>query len=136
MRRSITLCLTLAALLAGATAASAAASTWFSGAVAGKRIRPATLYLSADGTLDVIHARWSSWGGATASAHGTAAYHGCTPDCAAGKEHRAAVTVRLSDPVRCHGTRYYNAVRLFSRRTGRPMFARDLRLDKWAPCRA
>lgn len=135
MRRSVALCLAAAALLVCATAAQAATRTWFAGALGGKRAHPRTLYLSADGTLEVIHARWHSWGGATATARGTAAYHGCTPNCAAGKEHRAAVTVKLSDRVTCHGTRYYNSVRLYSRRTGKALFRRDLRLDRWAPCR-
>jgi hypothetical protein len=135
MRRSITLLAAVAALLGCATAAHAASSTWFAGVGGGKKIRPATLYLSGDGTLDVIHARWSSWGGRVATAHGIAAWHGCTPNCAAGKPHRTAVIVTLLHPVSCHGTRYYNTVRLFSRRTGHPMFARALRLEKWAPCR-
>jgi hypothetical protein len=136
VRRILTLGLVLTALFGCAAAADAAGPTFFAGAVNGRHSRPLTLYLSADGTLEVVQVNWPRWGGSTADGVGVAEYHGCTPDCAAGRPHHEVVDVRLSDPVSCRGVRYYNTVRLFSRRSGAPLLEQGLRLEKWAPCRA
>ena len=133
MRRTFALLLALGALL-GTAAVAQAATVYFAGAVGGRSVRPRTVYLSGDGTLDVIKVKWRSWGTATAVGTGTAAYHGCDPSCAAGKEHRTAVTVKLSDLTACKGSRYYDKVALIGR-SGKPLFASDLRLDSFKPCR-
>jgi hypothetical protein len=39
----------------------------------------ARLALNAEGSLDVTHLRWSSWGASTANADGVARWHGCSP---------------------------------------------------------
>ncbi len=133
MRRSFVLLLALGALLATAAVAQAA-TVYFAGAIGGKSVRPRTVYLSADGTLEVIKVTWSSWDGPTAVGSGTAAYHGCDPNCAAGKKRSTAVTVKLTDRVTCKGSQYDDKVALVER-SGRQPFVSNLRLDTFKPCR-
>jgi hypothetical protein len=134
MKRSFALLLSLAAVLAATATAQAASTVYFQGADAGRVVTPKTLFLTGDGTLDVFHASWQAWGGAQAIGHGTAEYHGCTPSCAAGKPHSAAVTVKLSGRVSCSGRTYYNRVTLI-KRSGGELFASYLRNNNWAPCK-
>jgi hypothetical protein len=135
MKRSFALLLAVAAVLAAVATAQAATTTFFQGADAGRVVKPKTLFLTGDGTLDVFHVTWQSWGGALATGHGTAEYHGCKPDCAAGKQHSAAVTVKLSDPVSCSGRTYYSRVSLIQS-SGAPLFKSYLHGNHWAPCRS
>ena len=134
MRRTLALLLSLGVLLAAAAVAQAASTTYFHGASAGRTVKPKNVYLSADGTLDVYHMKWIKWG-ASAVGFGTANYHGCTPTCAAGKNHTRSVVVRLNHQVTCKGVRYFNRVQLFDRHSLKPLFVRDLSHDAWAPCR-
>jgi hypothetical protein len=135
MKRSVALLLALAALLATAAIAQAATTVFFQGVDPGRVVKPKTLFLTGDGTLDVFHVSWQTWGVGQAIGHGTAEYHGCTPDCAAGKSHSAAVTVKLSDMVSCSGKTYYSHVTLL-RSSGAKLFASYLRNNHWAPCRS
>lgn len=115
-------------------------SVCFVGAVNNVQVKPRTLYLSADGTLEVVHVTWSRWGGTVARGRGTAYYHGCSPTCAQAPRAHATVTVRLSDTLACAPTRdtpnglYYNRVRL-TLRSGRDLDGAALRRLQWAPCR-
>jgi hypothetical protein len=130
LRRVATAVAVLATLLSIAPAALAATSVYFSGAVAGKQARPAMLALTADGTLEVDHVTWISWGGPTAIGSGTAEYHGCTPNCASGKGHVVKVAVVLSHVVSCAGTRYYDHVALLKPKgTSLKVYSQS-----WAPC--
>jgi hypothetical protein len=109
---------TTALTMALAGAAVAQATTYFQEAVNSPRVQPKSLYLTADGTLAVGQLRWSKWGGKTAQGSGLAEYHGCTPNCAAAKVHRARVKVRMTTVASCHGLRFYTHVQL-RRRDGR-----------------
>jgi hypothetical protein len=135
MKRSLAVLIALGALLAGAAVAQAASRTFFVNVDNHRQIKPHTLFLTGDGTLDVAKATWSNWGGNRAVGVGTAQFHGCTPSCAAGKQHQARVTIRFSDRVSCHGRRFYNRVSLLNRRSGKPLFTSFLKHQNWAPCR-
>jgi hypothetical protein len=122
---------TISALGFAATAIAAGVS--FAGAGGGAHVRPHTLFLTGDGTLDVTNVSWSSWGGRTAAGRGQAEYHGCTPTCAQARVHRATVNVRLSNVRSCSGRRYYSHVRL-TLGSGRLLDAAFLRTS-YRPCR-
>ena len=103
----------LALVVSQAPPALAAGGTvWFDGAVLARHVEPSPLWLSADGTLVVLHVRWSRWGGRVAVGTGAASYHGCTPDCGSAPVHHADVTIHLYDIVECSGRAYYNKVTL------------------------
>jgi hypothetical protein len=131
VRRSI-LVVSLAVGLLFATSAAAAGAVYFAGAVGGRHVKPRNLYLTADGTLAVFKARWSSWGGRAATGRGQAEYHNCNPDCASGIDHHARVSIRLSNIRRCGGRRYYTHVRL-TLPSGRLLDRRFLRIS-FKPC--
>jgi len=119
----------LAALaLAGPPAMSAGATVRFKGTSGTAQVRPATLYLTGDGTLTDVHVKWSTWGGGVATGHGTADWHGCTPNCAQGKRHRDPATVRLSQIKTCGGQRYYSHATTVTNR------GRRFSLGSFAPC--
>lgn len=102
-------------------------------------VRPRSIQLTADGTLEAYGISWSSWNGEVAIGHGTAEYHGCSPTCAQGKIHHAHVTIRVSQTVACDPTRhwpdglYYNHIRL-TKRDGETVQGRWLRSQNFAPC--
>lgn len=121
-------------MIALAASAAAAGTIYFSDATGAGKVKPRTLNLTADGTLDVGHATWSSWGGAAATGSGTAYYHGCTPNCAAGKQHTAHVAIRLSGIKTCAGRSYYKSVRL-TLPSGKLLDSSYLRQVSYAPCR-
>jgi hypothetical protein len=135
MKRSLAVLVALGALLFAATVAHAATRPVFVDVDNQKQVTPHTLFLTGDGTLDVVKVSWSTWGRGPAIGTGTAEFHGCTPNCAAGKQHTAQVAVRLSDLTSCKGRRYYGRVSLRSRRTGTPLFTSYLSHQNWAPCR-
>jgi hypothetical protein len=116
-------------------AAAASAQVYFRGVVGQLHVvRPRTLALSADGTLEVVRAHWKSWGRRVATGFGVAYYHGCTPSCAQGKVHHRFVTVKLSAPRRCRRRSYYNHVVLYVGKAGhRRVFIRPP-YQHWAPC--
>jgi hypothetical protein len=134
MKRTIAVIFSLGALLAMTAVAQASSVAFFHGASNGRAVKPRNVYLSADGTLDVYKMKWIKWG-TSAVGFGTAHFHGCTPNCAAGKDHARRVVVRLDHRVRCKGVAYFNRVQLFDRRSLKPLFVRDLSHDAWAPCR-
>jgi hypothetical protein len=111
---------------------AAAAVVYFSGAAAGRHVRPRTLELTGDGTLEVSKVNWLAWGGLVAKGSGEAEYHGCTPNCAAAPVHHAHVSIRLSNIRSCSGRRYYTHVRL-TLPSGRLLDPRFLR-NSYKPC--
>jgi len=118
-------------LVLGATALARAGTVRFEGAIIqGNPVKPSTLWLSADGTLVVLHMRWSSWGGPIATGKGTAEYHGCTPSCGAAPIHHERVTVHLSNLRVCRGQAYYDRVSVRKHDGGNlsPSY------EHWAPC--
>lgn len=132
MRRAALFVVTIAAV--AAPAAAVAQTVHFEGAVIqGPTVRPHTLSLTADGTLEVSQIHWRSWGGNLARGRGTAEYHGCTPSCAQGAIHHVAVATRLSDIVRCGTRLWYNHVRLI-KPSGASLDPSYLRGRNWAPC--
>jgi hypothetical protein len=127
----VALTITLVLVLAGAAVASAP-QVLFKGAIGNAQVRPSQLALSADGTLEVSGFTWQAWGGSRATGSGTAEYHGCTPNCAAAKDHHAPVAITLSNVQTCKGKQYYTHVAL-KRRSGRLLDASFLRIS-WSPC--
>lgn len=123
-----------ALVLLGAIVAptAAAATVFFHDADAKNVVKPKTMFLSGDGTLDVFHATWSSWGGSAADGSGMAEWHGCTPTCAAGKPHHSHVTITLSRIKTCKGKQYYSHVAL-ELPSGKLLDKRFLK-QSWAPC--
>ena len=133
VRRSVLLVSLVAGLgLALVASATAAGSVYFAGAVGGRQIRPRTLLLTGDGTLEVFKVSWNTWGGSTATGRGRAEYHGCTPSCAAAPDHHARVGISLSRIRRCGSRRYYSHVRL-TLPSGRLLYRRFLQIS-YKPC--
>lgn len=131
MRRSLLL-VSLVVGLVFAPSATAASTVHFAGAIGGRQVKPGTLELSADGTLEVLKVHWNSWGGSTATGRGRAEYHGCTPNCASAPDHQARVSIQLSRIRRCGSRSYYSHVRL-TLRSGKLLDRRFLRIS-WKPC--
>ena len=127
-RRWATATLVLSLLLLVAPTA-AATTVWFDGAIIDGHVRPSPLWLSADGTLVVLHVHWTKWGGRVAVGRGLAEYHGCTPSCGQAPAHHVAVTINLWDAVTCGGQAYYNKVTLYKRHGKLPV-----RYQRGAPC--
>jgi hypothetical protein len=89
--------------------------------------RPKLLTLTCgDGNTALSGLRWSSFGGASASASGTLEMNTCEPNCAQGKVVRYPVAVKASEERACKaGVRVYNKLTL--RFTGRaPKSAKSL----------
>jgi hypothetical protein len=114
-------------------AASAASPVYFGGALGGAHIRPASVSLSADGTLEASQVHWSSWGGSVATGDGLIEYHGCVPNCAQAPSHTVAGSVRLSHIRVCAGRRWYSQASVYVRRQG-GMALLQRSTANWAPC--
>ncbi len=108
------------------------AAVYFEGAAGGPLSKPASLELTADGTLFVGGVQWTSWGGATATGSGTAEYHGCTPSCAQAPTNTALVSIRLFGVRVCSGRSYYSGVNL-TLNSGQLLDAQYLQRS-WSPC--
>jgi hypothetical protein len=76
--------------------------------------RPKSLTLACgDGNTVLSGLRWSSFGGASASASGTLEMNTCTPNCVSGKVVEYPVAVKAVDPRSCKGgLRVYDKVTL------------------------
>jgi len=106
-------------VVSGAVAATAAPTVKITNCVTASS-RPKTLTLACgDGNTVLSGLRWSSFGGASASAKGTLEMNTCTPNCAAGKVVKYPVAVRADDQRTCRsGVRVYNKLTLqFTGRT-------------------
>jgi hypothetical protein len=110
-----------------------AGPVYFQGAAGAPLQRPVTLPLTADGTLFVLRARWTSWGGATATGTGTAEYHGCQPSCAEAQPHHAPVSILLSGVRACASRQYYSRV-ILTQRSGQQLDRPFLQHRNWSPC--
>ena len=115
-----------------ASTSESTAAVYFQGAAGGAQQRPATLELTADGTLIVNSVQWTSWGGSAASGTGNAEYHGCNPNCASAPIHTASVSIRLSGVRICSGRSYYSGVTL-TMNSGQLLDSTFLQRS-WSPC--
>lgn len=131
VRRTVLL-VSLALGLVFAASATAAGTVYFAGAIGGRHVKPRTLELTADGTLEVLKVHWDSWGGATAGGRGRAEYHGCTPNCAAARDHHARVSIQLSRIRQCGSRSYYSHVQLIL--PSGKLLDRDFLRISWKPC--
>lgn len=129
----------LVAFVSGARA-TAQTSVWFKGTAQARHVRPSTLWLSGDGTLEVYRVRWSRWGGRVAVGTGVAKYHGCLPFCFNAPRHSVTVTVRLWNVVNCleafddgpfRDQDFYNRVTLYTRHRTAISGPNPY---NWAPC--
>jgi hypothetical protein len=69
-------------------------------------VRPAQIVLACgDGNFYAAGLRWTSWTSSSATATGVGRQNDCNPYCAAGHFRAYPISVRLSDPVTCGGTR-------------------------------
>jgi hypothetical protein len=69
-------------------------------------VRPRTLEVSADGTLEGIE--WQSWNDRSAEGRGRLRLRDCDPTCASGGIRRLEATVRLSQPRLCGRATYFD----------------------------
>jgi hypothetical protein len=121
-------------------------SVCFQGAVvSGVRVEPPALFLTSDGSLQIVGMNWSTWASEVAA----------TPDVARGtglavyetmgrgnkiSVHVVPVAVVLSQSVACDPALdvpnglYFNKVTLTNQRTHRPFARSYLRRVQWAPC--
>jgi hypothetical protein len=63
-----------------------------------QKTKPATIVLSADGSVYVTHLRWTRWGTSKATGKGTLKQDNCKPSCAKGKFSSYAATIALTRP--------------------------------------
>ncbi len=61
-------------------------------------VRPSMLLLTEDGSVALIHLRWSGWGTSVARATGVWSASNCTPSCATGKRTQRPARLTLSSP--------------------------------------
>ncbi len=115
LNRQFLVLTTLVAVMvtAGAMAASGAGTVKITNCnKASSRPKQMTLTCG-DGNTALSGLRWSSFGGASASATGTFEMNTCTPDCAEGKVVRFPVSVKAYDTRSCKkGLNVYNKLTL------------------------
>ena len=87
--------------------------------------KPRRLNPSVDGSLYVRGMRWTVWDDRHAAGDGIAHVNDCHPDCADGHYARYRVTVRLAQPRRLCGSRFFTTLRVrgsgyhtYARRSG------------------
>jgi hypothetical protein len=105
----------------------------FQGATSGAHVRPATLWLSVDGTLEAFHMHWRTWGGPIAIGNGKIEWHGCTPACGAAPSHEANGSAHLSQIRVCSGQAYYSKVSVYVEDHGHLRLLRGITVN-YAPC--
>lgn len=132
--------LRLAALALLVTPASASAVRFRGATIKGPEVRPKTLALSVDGTIEAFNMHWERWGGATAVGYGSIEWHGCTPSCGADPAHNAPGSVHLSQVHYCEGVErtagegaFYSKVSVYVRRHGHLVLLYGLSTN-YAPC--
>jgi len=120
--------------------ATASAVKFRGAAISGKQVRPRTLALSADGTIEAFDMHWTHWGGSTAIGYGSIEWHGCTPSCGADVAHNAPGSVHLSQIDYCEGGEdeaeegaFYAKVSVYVREHGHLVLLYGLPAD-YAPC--
>lgn len=75
-------------------------------------VRPSTILLAEDGSVALVHLRWSGWGTRVARATGVWSASSCTPNCATGKRMKSPARVTLSNPGRVLGHTVYRCFQL------------------------
>lgn len=73
-------------------------------------VKPASLEVSADGTLEDL--RWDRWDSSGAEGTGTLKVRDCDPTCASGGKDAYPATVRLSAPRLCGPATYFDRARV------------------------
>jgi hypothetical protein len=73
-------------------------------------VRPSSLEVSADGTLEDL--RWDRWDSGGAEGSGTLKVRDCDPSCASGGKDAYPATVRLSAPRLCGPATYFDRARV------------------------
>jgi hypothetical protein len=73
-------------------------------------VRPSTLEVSADGTLEDV--RWQRWDSTGAEGSGTLKVRDCDPTCASGGIDSHPAAIRLSAPRLCGRAMYFDRARL------------------------
>lgn len=76
------------------------------------QIKPVTMGLSGDGTLNLIDIVWHSWGSGEAIGTGKYARNTCTPNCASGPTRYEEGQVLLTDLVPYDGGMAYEDITL------------------------
>jgi hypothetical protein len=75
-------------------------------------IRPSVIYLTADGSADVEHLRWTGWGSSVAHATGISSASNGIPNMAQGKRIKKPAQVTLSNPGLFQGREVYRCFTL------------------------
>jgi hypothetical protein len=75
-------------------------------------VRPSTILLAEDGSVALVHLRWSGWGMSIARAIGVWNANNCTPSCATGKLTTRPVRLTLSSPGIVGGHRVYRCFQI------------------------
>jgi len=97
----------------GTAPGSARTATYFAqGGLSDRAYKPRRLNPSADGSLYVTHVHWTQWNNRAAVGTGIAHVNDCTPDCADGHFATHPVAVRLTQPHKYCGSRYFTTFRL------------------------
>jgi hypothetical protein len=73
-------------------------------------VRPATIEVSADGTLGDL--RWDRWDSGGAEGTGTLEVRDCDPSCASGGKDSYPATITLSSPRLCGRATYFDRARV------------------------
>ena len=73
-------------------------------------VKPSSLEVSADGTLEDL--RWDRWDSGGAVGSGTLEVRDCNPSCASGGKDAYPARVRLSAPRLCGGEAYFDRARV------------------------
>jgi len=73
-------------------------------------VRPSTLDVSADGTLEDL--RWLRWDARGAEGAGTLKVRDCDPSCASGGKDSYPATITLSSPMLCGRATYFDRARV------------------------
>ena len=95
------------AAVASALAAGTVGVVGVEGAVG---VRPASLDVAADGTLEDV--RWERWDARGAEGTGTLSVRDCDPTCASGGREEHPATIRLSAPRLCGRATYFDRARV------------------------
>ncbi|MDE2293983.1 MAG: hypothetical protein KGL36_00845 [Gammaproteobacteria bacterium] len=74
--------------------------------------RPVTLFLTEDGSVALLHLRWTGWGTELARATGRWSASDCTPSCASGRRTTGAARLTLSSPGSVFGHRVYRCFQI------------------------
>ena len=75
-------------------------------------VRPSVLPLAEDGSVALVHLRWSGWGTNVARASGVWSASSCAPSCATGKLTTSPARLTLSSPGIVGGRRVYRCFQI------------------------